>query len=158
GGTNAQCFGSPVADSDLLFAGTGGQLGGGRPLFAVKAGGSGDLTLKPGATSSEGVAWSLPKAGPLMATPLLYERHLYVPEQNLGVVSCYDARTGKQVYRERLPQARGFFTSPWACRGKVFCLDEEGRTFVLQPGPEYKLLGRNEIGERCWASPALAGG
>jgi outer membrane protein assembly factor BamB len=157
GGMSAQCFGSPVGDSDLLYAGTGGQLGGGRPLFAVKAGASGDITLKPGTTANEGVAWYLPQAGPLVATPLLYEGHLYVLEQNLGLVSCYDARTGKQVYRERLPQARGFLASPWACAGKVFCLDEDGQTFVLQAGPEYKLLGRNTVGERCWASPALAG-
>jgi outer membrane protein assembly factor BamB len=157
-GTNAQCFGSPVGDADLLFAGTGGQLGGGRPLFAVKAGASGDVTLKPGTTSNDGVAWYLPKAGPLMATPLLYEGHLYVLEQNLGVVTCYEARTGKLAYRERLPQARGFFASPWACRGKVFCLDEDGQTFVLAAGPEFKLLGRNKLGETCWATPALAGG
>ena len=157
GGTNAQCFGSPVGDSDLLYTGTGGQLGGGRPLFAVRAGAAGDITLKPGTAANEAVAWYLPNAGPLVATPLLYEGHLYVPEQNLGLVSCYDARTGKQVYRERLPQARGFLASPWACGGKVFCLDEDGQTFVLQAGPGYKLLGRNPIGERCWASPALAG-
>jgi outer membrane protein assembly factor BamB len=157
-GTNAQCFGSPVGDADLLYAGTGGQLGGGRPLFAVKAGRSGDINLKPGTTSNESIAWSLPRAGPLMATPLLCEGHLYVLEQNLGQVACYDARTGKQVYRERLPQARGFFASPWAYQGKVFCLDEGGQTFVLQAGPEYKLLGQNNVGETCWASPALAGG
>src|SRR5262249_10915411 len=135
----------------------GGQLGGARPLFAVKAGASGDVTLKPGTTSSESVAWSSAKAGPLIATPLLYEGRLYVLEQNQGLVNCYDAATGRQLYRERLRQALGFFASPWACGGKVFCLDEDGQTFVLQAGPEFKLLGQNKIGERCWASPALAG-
>jgi outer membrane protein assembly factor BamB len=156
-GMNGQAMASPIASDDLLFAGTGGQLGGGRPLFGVKAGASGDVTLKPGATSNEAVVWTLPKAGPLAATPLLYEGNLYVLEQSLGVVSCYDARTGKQLYRERLPQARGFFASPWAHGGKVFCLDDDGRTFVLQAGPEFKLLGRNDIGETSWATPALAG-
>src|SRR5262249_52604559 len=60
-GMNGQAMASPVAGDDLLFAGTGGQLGGGRPLFAVKAGASGDVTLKPGAASNDGVVWSLPK-------------------------------------------------------------------------------------------------
>ena len=83
-GMNGQAMASPTASDDLLFAGTGGQLGGGRPLFAVKAGASGDVTPKRGATSNEGVAWSLPKAGPLVATPLLYEGNLYVLEQSLG--------------------------------------------------------------------------
>jgi outer membrane protein assembly factor BamB len=156
-GMNGQAMASPVGGDDLLFAGTGGQLGGGRPLVAVKAGAASDVTLKPGATSNQGVAWSLPNAGPLTATPLLYEGHLYVLEQHLGMVSCYDARTGKQVYRERLPQARGFLASPWACQGKVFCLDEDGQTFVLRAGPEFKLLGCNKVGETCWASPAPAG-
>jgi outer membrane protein assembly factor BamB len=156
-GMNGQAMASPVGGDDLLFAGTGGQLGGGRPLFAIKVGASGDITPRPGASSSDAVAWCLPNAGPLTATPLLYEGCLYVPEQHLGVVSCYDARTGRQHYHERLPQARGFLASPWACGGRVFCLDEDGQTYVLRPGPEFKLLGRNTIGERCWASPALAG-
>jgi outer membrane protein assembly factor BamB len=157
GGMNGQAMASPVADADLLFAGTGGQLGGDRPLFAVRAGASGNVTPKPGSASNESVAWSLPKAGPLVATPLLYEGHLYVLEQHLGMVTCHDAATGKLLYRERLPQARGFFASPWAYGGKVFCLDEDGRTFVLRAGAEFKLLGRNDVGEMCWASPALSG-
>jgi outer membrane protein assembly factor BamB len=157
GGLNGQAMASPVGGDDLLFAGTGGQLGGGRPLFAVRAGATGNITFRPGSSSNEGVAWSLPKAGPLIATPLLYEGHLYILEQHLGVVTCHDAGTGRQVYRERLPQARGFFASPWAHGGKVFCMDEDGRTFVLQAGPEFKLLGRNDISEMAWATPALAG-
>jgi outer membrane protein assembly factor BamB len=154
---NGQPFASPVADEGLLCAGTGGQMGGGRPLFAVKPGASGDITLKPGARSNEGVSWYQSKAGPLMATPLVYRGHLYVLEQSTGVVSCYDVKTGGRAYRERLPQARGFLASPWAHDGKVFCLDEDGHTFVLRAGPAFKLLGRNSIGERCWASAALAG-
>jgi outer membrane protein assembly factor BamB len=155
-GMNGQAMASPVAGDDLLFAGTGGQLGGGRPLFAVRAGAAGDITLKPGSTFNQGVVWYQPKAGPLTATPLLYQGQLYVLEQSAGLVSCYDAATGKQVYRERLPQARGFLASPWAGADKVFCLDEDGQTFVLQSGPAFKLLGRNDLGETCWASPALA--
>jgi outer membrane protein assembly factor BamB len=157
-GTNGQSFASPIAGEDLLYAGTGGQQGGGRPLFAVKAGASGDITLKPGATSNSGVAWYQSNAGPLISTPLLYQGHLYILEQTLGIVSCYDSRTGKQVYRKRLPQARGFLASPWAYDGKVFCLDESGQTFVLKSGAKFELLGRNKINERCWATPALAGG
>ncbi len=156
-GMNGQPMASPVGGDDLLFAGTGGQLGGGRPLVAVKAGATGDITPRPGVTATEAVAWLLPKAGPLAASPLLYEGHLYILEQHLGLVSCYDAATGKQVYRERLPQARGFLASPWAYQGRVFCLDEDGLTFVLGAGPVFHVLGKNQLGETSWASPALAG-
>jgi outer membrane protein assembly factor BamB len=132
--------------------------GGGRPLYAVKAGASGDITPKDDAESSDGVAWSLPSAGPATPSPLVYQGHLYVLDDRNGVVSCYDAKTGKQVYRQRLPRARGFTSSPWAAGGKVFCLDDAGTTHVLRAGPKFEVLGRNTIEEMCWSSPALADG
>jgi outer membrane protein assembly factor BamB len=111
--------------------GAGGFGGsGGKPLFAVKAGASGDITLKDGAKSNDGVAWSLPNAGPATASPLLYDGHLYVLEDR--GLTCYDARTGKQVYKERLSGAGGFTSSPWAYDGKVFCLDDRGTTYVVK--------------------------
>src|SRR5262249_41200127 len=75
-----------------------------------------------------------------------------------GLLSCYDATTGKQLYKERLQGARGMTSSPWACDGKVFCLDDGGSTFVVQAGPEFKLLAQNTIAETGWSSPAVAGG
>ena len=131
--------------------------GGSKPLFAVKAGATGDITLKDGAATNDGVAWFLPQAGPSMASPLVYQGHLYVLEQRGGLLSCYDAKTGKQAYKERLG-GRGFTSSPWAYEGKVFCLADDGQTFVVQAGTEFKVLGKNQIEEMCWASPAIAGG
>ena len=172
GGLGGQVKASPVANTDLLyvgaggfggFGGPGGGAGGGfgggsgRPLFAVKAGASGDITLKDGAKANDGVAWSLPSAGPPSASPLLVGDYLYIPEERGGFLTCYDAKTGKQVYKERLPGARGFTSSPWACDGKVFCLDDGGTTFVVEPGPKFKVLGKNTIDEMCWSSPAVAG-
>lgn len=138
--------------------GGGGGRGGGGALFAVKAGGSGDITPKAGATSSDGVLWAL-KAGPGMASPLVYQGYVYILEQNGGMVSCYNAQTGKAEYvKERIPQARAFWASPWAYDGKIFCLDESGTTHVLKAGPEFKVLGKNSLsGDQFWATPALAG-
>jgi outer membrane protein assembly factor BamB len=178
GGMTGQSKATPVASAELLYVGTGGGpggfgggpgggrfggggeggMGGVRPLFAVKAGASGDITLKGGAESNDGIAWHLPKAGPPTASPLLYNGHLYVVEDRGGLVSCHDAKTGKQLYRERVPGARGFTSSPWAYDGKVFCLDDSGTTHVLQAGPEFRVLGKNAVGEMCWSSPAVAGG
>src|SRR5262249_2704382 len=132
--------------------------GSGKPLFAVKAGASGDITLAKGATSNDGVAWSLPQAGPSMASPLLYEGYLYILEQRGGILCCLDAHTGKQVFKESLAGARGFTSSPWACEGKVFCLADDGETFAVQAGPEFKVLAENKLDEMCWSSPAVAGG
>ena len=93
-----------------------------------------------------------------MASPLVYQGYLYTLGNNGGIVTCLDAKTGKQVYRERLPEAKGFWASPWASGGKVFCLDDGGATHVLQAGPEFKVLGKNTLDEMFWASPAVADG
>jgi outer membrane protein assembly factor BamB len=181
-----RCYSTPVGDGDMLYVGSqggfggggfggeepggpgeesraprggrGGPGGGGGGLYAVRAGASGDLSLKQGETSNAGVAWSQPKNGPEMASPLVYQGYLYVLRQNSGIVSCYDAKTGKQLYRERIPRAASFWASPWACDGKVFCLDDSGTTHVIQAGPEFKVLGKSSIDEMCWASVAVADG
>jgi outer membrane protein assembly factor BamB len=184
-GLSGQAKASPVASAEMLYVGTGGGFGqggpdggplgggppgggsgrggrfgggGGRPLFAVKAGASGDITLKDAAKSNDGVAWHLPQAGPPTASPLLSDGYLYVLEERGGLMSCYDAQTGKQLYKERLPGARGFTSSPCAYGGKIYCLDDGGTTFIIQAGPTFKVLGKNTIDEMCWSSPAVAGG
>jgi outer membrane protein assembly factor BamB len=173
GGMIGQAKASPVASSELLYVGTGGgpawfdepggpgggfEGGGSRPLFAVKAGASGDITLKEGAESNDGIAWYLPKAGPQTASPLLYEGYLYVLEERSSFLSCSDAKTGEQVYKERLRGARGFTSSPWACDGKIFCLDDSGTTFIIRAGAAFNLLGKSTLDEMCWSSPAVASG
>ena len=170
GGMTGQCKASPVASDELLYVGSGGGFGGfgggpggfggsgAKPLFAVKAGASGDLTLKAGAKANAGIAWYLPQAGPSTASPLLYQGRLYILEERGGLLSCYDAKTGRRLYRERLTGARGFTSSPWAYDGKVFCLDEDGATFVVQAGPAFKLLGKNNLDQMSWSSTAIADG
>jgi outer membrane protein assembly factor BamB len=164
GGMNGQPHASMVASEELLYVGTGGRpsfggsggAGGGsgdKPLVAVKAGATGEL-----AKGNDSLAWQLAQGGPSMASPLLCEGQLYILDQRSGLLNCLDAKTGKQVYRERLPGGRGFTSSPWACQGKIFCLDDAGQTFVVQAGPEFKVLGKNSIDEMCWSSPAAAGG
>ena len=73
---------------------------------------------------------------------------------------CHDAKTGKQMYgRQRIsPEASAFTASPWAYNGKVFVLSEDGETFVIQAGPEFKVLGKNTLNEMALATPAVARG
>ena len=133
--------------------------GGGGSLFAVKAGASGDITPKTGELKSEGVVWATPKAGPPMASPLVYRGHIYVIDQNGGTMSCYDAATGKPAYqKERVPNARTFWASPWAYDGKIFCLDDGGTTHVVAAGPKFSMIGKNTLSDSTWATPALVNG
>jgi hypothetical protein len=83
---------------------------------------------------------------------------LYVFPPHDGVLRCYDAATGAEVYQQLLPGARDFKSSPWAVGGKVVNVDEDGRTFVVRAGRGFQLLGSNTVGEMCWSSPAPARG
>jgi outer membrane protein assembly factor BamB len=150
---------TPFAKGGLLYISSGYVMDKSRPLYAIRPGATGDVTLKEGKTSNEFIYWSLPTAGPYNPTPLLYGDYLYVLYDR-GFLACYDAKTGKQVYeRQRLDQnAAAFTSSPWACDGKIFCLSEDGDTFVIQAGPEYKLLGKNRLDEMCMATPAVLRG
>jgi hypothetical protein len=75
-----------------------------------------------------------------------------------GQLSCYDSETSERIYRERLTGATCFKSSPWAYEGKAFCLADDGRTFVVKAGPEFKVLGTNDRDAMCWSSPAVGGG
>jgi outer membrane protein assembly factor BamB len=184
GGFPGQVKASAVADKSFLFVGSGGfgsfgdgpggkgpggfpkgpggfgkgPFGKGRPLFAVKAGATGDLTLKAVEKSNNGVVWRLANGGASTASPLLYDGYLYILEDKNGIVTCYDARNGEKRYKERLPGAAGFTSSPWAYGGKVFCQGEEGTTYVLNAGPAFELVSENRLEEMTWSSPAAAGG
>jgi hypothetical protein len=129
-----------------------------KPIFAIRPGAEGDISLKPDETSNRAVAWSQKTAGPYNPSPLVYGDLLYVL-YDLGGLSCYDARTGKQIYdKQRLGSRAGFTASPWACAGKIYCLDEDGETHIVQAGQEFKPLGRNSLDEMCMATPAVVRG
>jgi hypothetical protein len=73
--------------------------------------------------------------------------------------TCHDARTGEEVYgRTRFPAGASFTSSPWAYNGMLFCLSEDGETFVIEAGPEFKVIRTNRLEELCIASPAVAQG
>jgi outer membrane protein assembly factor BamB len=125
----------------------------------VRPGATGDITLKPGETSSQFVVWFQPTLGTYQTSALVYGDYYYTLLDR-GFLLCHDARTGRQLYgRQRIsPEASGFTASPWAYNGKVFVLSEDGDTFVIQAGPEYKLLGKNTLNEMALATPAVARG
>ena len=150
---------TPFAGGGLLFV-TSGYVGDKlRPLYAIRPGASGDITLPPGATSNEFIAWSNPVGGPYNPSPLYYDGRLYVLYDR-GLVSCYEAKTGKVLYdRERLPEGLAFTASPWAVGGRIFCLNEDGVCYVLRAGDTFELLHTNKLADddMCMATPALAG-
>lgn len=145
---------SPTANEDYVFFGSSGPLSS-SPLYAVKAGAVGNITLERGKKSNEYVAWYRTGSGPGMASPVVYGDLLYVPAE--GILKVFEVATGEPVYRQRVPGAKIFVASPWAADGKIFFLDEEGKTFVLKAGRTFELLGTNTIADTFWSSPAIAG-
>ncbi|HWN09476.1 MAG TPA: PQQ-binding-like beta-propeller repeat protein [Pyrinomonadaceae bacterium] len=144
---------TPFAYDGLLHI-NGGR---GRPLFAVRPGATGDISLGKDQTSNEYVVWSQPRAGTYLPSSVAYEGAVYSLTET-GILSRFDARTGKQTYKTRIdPAATAFTTSPWAYNGKLFALSEEGQTFVMGTGEEFKLLHVNALDDFTLASPALVG-
>jgi hypothetical protein len=99
------------------------------------------------------------QAGPYNPSPILYGDHYYTLFDR-GFFTSHEARTGAVVYdKERIDPVAGAFTaSPWAYNGKIFCLSEEGVTYVIQAGPEFKVLGKNSLDDVALATPAIARG
>jgi outer membrane protein assembly factor BamB len=130
-----------------------------RPVYAIKPGASGDISLAKGETSNKFIAWYQPQAGPYNPSPIVYGDYYYTLYDR-GFFTCHEAKTGKLVYdKVRLdPGVQAFTSSPWAYNGKIFCLSEDGDTFVIQTGPEFKLLGKNSLDEMCMATPAIVRG
>ncbi len=159
GGMSSITIPTPFARHGLLYVGSGYVMDRQRPIYAIRPGATGDITLKEGETASEAVAWRQATIAPYNPSPLAYGDYLYVLYDR-GFLACYDAKTGKEIYdRQRLdPGASGFTSSPWAYDDKVFCLSEDGDTFVIQAGRDYRMLGKNSLDELCMATPAVARG
>ncbi len=158
GGMSSIVIPTPFAKSGLLYVGSGYVGDKTRPVFAIRPGASGDISLKDGESNGHYIAWYEKAAAPYNPSPLVYGDYFYVLF-DFGFLSCRDAKTGKQIYdKQRInPDGNTAFTaSPWAYDNKIFCLSEDGDTFVFQAGPEYKLTGKNSLGEMCMATPAIA--
>ncbi|HEX7186392.1 MAG TPA: PQQ-binding-like beta-propeller repeat protein [Thermoanaerobaculia bacterium] len=131
-----------------------------QPIYAIRLGAaSGDITLPEGKEATEAVAWSKKRGGPYMPTPIVYGDHLYTCANN-GILTAYDAKTGAQVYRERIAgdKTAAFTASPVAADGKLYFASEDGEVYVVKAGPKFELLATNPMGEVLMATPAIVDG
>ncbi len=127
-----------------------------RPIFAIRPGASGNITLETDQTTNRFIAWSKVRKGPYMPTPLIYQSRLYVVN-NQGLFDCYELVSGREIFAERIPhRGNGFSASPVAADGRLYLASEDGDVFVYAAGSECKLLAQNPIGEPLMATPALS--
>lgn len=156
GGSSKITAPTPVYADGLIIVASGRAPE--RPIFAIRPGAVGDITLRDRATTNEFVAWSQTRRGGYMPTPLIYRSLVYVLN-NDGLLGCYDLKTGTEHYLERVPhRSFGFSASPVAADGKLYLAGEDGLVFVIQAGTEMKLLATNPLGESLMATPGLSDG
>lgn len=139
---------SPIVAGDLVIV-TGGYPAGGRPIYAIRPDGNGELT-------EQALAWKTDRGAPYTSTPIMYEGLLYALTDN-GILSAYDPKTGERIYQHRVAGGSGFSASPVAADGRLYLASEDGDVHVVKAGRSYELLATNRMGEPLMATPAISG-
>ncbi len=158
-GMSSITIATPYEYNGLLYISSGYVMDPLKPIYAIKPGAEGDISLKDDASSNEWIAWCQKKAAPYNPSTLVYDNRLYVLYDR-GTMACFNPQTGSEVFAmQRIPKGRGFTSSPWAYGGKIFCLNEDGVTFVFKSGDQFNLLHTNTLADddMCMATPALVG-
>jgi len=148
-GNTFEVIPTPVVGHGFVFC-SSGRAG---PTFAIRPGGSGDVTATH-------VAWSSPRGSPFVPSGLVHGDLLYLLNDMQSVLTVHEAKTGTLVYQDRLgePAREGISSSPVAVGDKLFFTNDQGQTFVVAAGREFKLLRTNTLPGRVLASPALVDG
>jgi outer membrane protein assembly factor BamB len=136
---------SPVFGDGMLFAASGF---GAPTLRAVRLESGSEEATRP-------VVWDTKKGVTTIPSPIYVKPYLYMATEK-GNAYCLEAATGKQVWQERLPGT--YRASPVYAGGKLYFLSESGETTVALPGPTFRILEQNVLGEPCQASMGVSGG
>lgn len=157
-GMSSITIGTPYAADGLLYVSSGYVGSRHKPIYAIRSGASGDISIDETLRSNDHIVWCDWRAAPYNPTTLVYDGLLY-SLLDRGLLSVMNAKTGEfHLERERLGDTKsGFTASPWAYDGKVFCLNEDGETYVFKAGKSYQLLGVNRLSEddMGMATPAM---
>ena len=135
---------SPVLGDGVIFASSGFEK---TTLRGVKLGGAkGDVT-------ESHITWEQKKGVPTQPSPIFVKPYLYAVTDG-GIATCFDPKNGEIVWQERV--GGNFSASPVFADGRIYCLSEAGETTVIEAGPQFKILAKNPLGEKCQASSAIS--
>jgi outer membrane protein assembly factor BamB len=148
-GNTFEVIPTPVVGHGFVFC-SSGRAG---PTFAIRPGGSGDVTTSH-------VAWTSPRGSPFVPSSLIHGDLLYQINDMQSILTVFHAKTGELAYQERLGAAmrEGFSASPVSVGNLIYFTNDDGQTFVVEAGPTFKLRRVNELHARVIASPALVDG
>jgi hypothetical protein len=147
--------GSPVAGNGVVYV-TGGYPPV-RPIYAVRLGAEGDISLPKGQDKSQAIAWSNMTEGTYIPTPLVYDGYLFTLNIN-GVLSGYDPQSGQRAFRGRVGTGGSFAASPIGADGHLYVASEDGEVYVLTATPELTQVAKNDMKEVIMATPAISDG
>lgn len=147
---------TPVVAGELIYiTNAHGRMA---PIYAIRTDAQGTLEAPPDGSGNQHIAWAYALRGNYMQTPLVYKGLAYFCS-DAGILSCYDAATGEQHYRERLGEGRaGFTSSPVAGDDKLYFTSEEGQVHIIRPGTTFEKVAVIDLGETHMSTPAIAGG
>ena len=148
-------IGTPVTGNGLVFV-TGGYPPV-RPIYAIRPGARGDISLAKGQDSSQAIQWSNMTEGTYIPTPLFYDGYLFTLNVN-GIVSAYDPSTGTRAFRGRAGMGGAFSASPVGADGRLYIASEDGEIYVLAAAPALTQLAKNDMKEVIMATPAISDG
>ena len=149
---------TPFSKFGLLYISSGYIGDQKRPVFVIKPGATGDISVVEGEPLNSSIAWFRPQAGSYNTSPIIYGDYYYTLLDR-GYFTCHNATTGEEIYgRQRLKVGAAFTASPWAYDEKIFAISEEGETFVIKAGPDFEVLYTNSLDEFTMATPAIAHG
>jgi hypothetical protein len=144
-GPTEQFVASLVVNRGLVFV-TGGFPD--HHLLAIRPNGSGNVTKTH-------IAWRDTKGVSYVPSPIAAGDYFLVVSDD-GIASCLDAATGERQWLERI--GKHFSASLVSAGGLVYFLADDGTTTVVRPGPKLDVVATNELGEYCYASPAISDG
>jgi len=146
----ANAIPTPVTDFGHLYAISGFR---GAALLAIKLGRTGDLT------DSDAITWKHAKATPYVPSPLLNGERLYFYSGNNGVLSAFNAKTGKPLFEsERINGLLGgVYASPVSANGHIYLVGRDGNTVVIKDGDKVEPVASNKLDDKFDASAAIVG-
>ena len=147
---------TPIVRGDVIyFTSSHGRM---RPMRAIRADATGDLTSEDGETLKPGMIWNHDRLGSYMQTPILVGDLLYGCTDN-GLLTCFDAATGKVQFSHRLSdRGQGFTASPVSDARHIYYASEIGNVFVVPAKSTFSVAAENALGETCLATPAISRG
>jgi len=150
GGLSGNVVASPVSADGYVYVANSYET---RAMLAIRlAGAKGDIT------GTDAVVWTRNRDTPYVPSPVLYEDVLCFLKHYQGLLTCVEARTGKTLYGpERLEGIRNVYASLVGAAGRLYVVDLDGSTLVLERGATFKVLARNRLDDSFAASPAIVG-